>query len=78
MILEQNEKKKNRWIKFWFVSSEFKWLWSISGKIYVQWDGLGEVGGFTFGICGEGLYKMGWNETKRWLNKTFKKGVLVG
>ena len=36
--------KKSKWIKFWFVSSECKWLWLVAGNRYLQCDGLGEVG----------------------------------
>ena len=38
-----NKMEKSKWIKFWFVSSEFKWLWLVAGNRYLQCDELGEV-----------------------------------
>ena len=50
---------------FWFVSSEFKWLWLVAGNRYLQCDRLGkvgvldEVGGLIVGRVGcMELYKM--------------------
>ena len=41
-MVQQNEKKKKR-IKFWYASSEFKWLWLVADNKYLQCDCLGEV-----------------------------------
>ena len=30
---------KSKWIKFWFASLDFKWLWLVAGSRYFQWDG---------------------------------------
>lgn len=36
--------KNSKWIKFWYVLSEFKCLWLVAGNRCLQCDGLGEVG----------------------------------
>ena len=46
--------KKSKWIEFWIVSSEFKWLWLVAENKYLQCDELeisvlDEVGGLP--VC---------------------------
>ena len=38
------QNKRSKWIKFWFVSLEFKWSWLVVGSRYLICDSLGEVG----------------------------------
>lgn len=57
-----------------FFSSEFKWVWFISGNRYLHCDAVGEdsmldeVGGLTVAVWGGGnckkCLKRGWNEEK--------------
>lgn len=32
--------KKNKWDKFWFISSEFKWSRQVTGNSFLQGDGV--------------------------------------
>ena len=71
----------------WFVSSEFKRLWLVSGNRHIQCDGsqvgvLGEDGGLSIWGWGGGncikCLKKEWNGKKGWGNKNFKKGGMLG
>ena len=75
----KRKKKKNKWIKFWFVSWEFKWLWLVARNIYLHFDGLREgeffdevgemtVEGWAGGNCTKYLKRGG---MKKWEKQKF-------
>ena len=61
----EQQNNKSPWIKFWFVSSEIKWLWLVTGNKYLllcysleEVGVLDQVGGLTVGDGVAELYKM--------------------
>ena len=61
----EQQNSKSPWIKFWFVSSEIKWLWLVTGNKYLplcysleEVGVLDQVGGLTVGDGVAELYKM--------------------
>ena len=61
----EQQNNKSQWIKFWFVSSEIKWLWLVTGNKYLllcysleEVGVLDQVGGLTVGDVVAELYKM--------------------
>ena len=61
----EQQNNKSQWIKFWFVSSEIKWLWLVTGNKYLplcysleEVGVLDQVGGLTVGDGVAELYKM--------------------
>ena len=78
------KQEKSKLIKFQFVSSEFKWLWLVAGKRYLQYYGLGEVDvldddsgltvwGWDGGTVQKGWGKNGMKKKKGWESKNCKK-----
>ena len=61
----EQQNNKSQWIKFWFVSSEIKWLWLVTGNKYLllcysleEVGVLDQVGGLTVGDGVAELHKM--------------------
>ena len=68
-------RQKSKWIKFWVVPSELKWLWLLTGNRYLQGGSLGEVSGLTVEVRVEGTVKTVLKEggMKKWDGETKRK-----